>query len=168
MKRRKFLRTVSATGLGIAGAPRLPSWLRSPAETVVVAVMGLNNRGSVLGRAFARAANATVAYVCDVDSQVLSKGVTAVAGGQTKPPKGLRDFRKALDDKDVDALVIAAPDHCTRPRRSWRCAPGNTSTWRSRAGITPARASCWWMRNASTGEWYRWGLSSARRRSRSS
>jgi len=115
MKRRKFLRTVSATGLGIAGAPRLPSWLRSPAETVVVAVMGLNNRGSVLGRAFARAANATVAYVCDVDSQVLSKGVTAVAGAQTKPPKGLRDFRKALDDKDVDALVIAAPDHWHTP-----------------------------------------------------
>ena len=115
MKRRKFLRTVSATGLGIAGAPRLPSWLRSPAETVVVAVMGLNNRGGVLARAFARAANATVAYVCDVDSQVLAKAVTSVAGTQTKPPKGLRDFRQALDDKGVDALVIAAPDHWHTP-----------------------------------------------------
>jgi predicted dehydrogenase len=82
-------------------------------------VMGMNGRGTVLARAFARTRNASVAYVCDVDSQVLAKGVTAVAGVQSKapkaPPQGLGDFRKALDDKTVDALVIAAPDHWHTP-----------------------------------------------------
>jgi predicted dehydrogenase len=115
MKRRKFLKTASAAGLGIAGGPSLSSWLRSPAEQVVVAVMGLNGRGTVLARTFARAANATVAYVCDVDSKVLAKAVTNVAGVQSKPPQGLGDFRKALEDKAVDALVIAAPDHWHTP-----------------------------------------------------
>ncbi|HZI22635.1 MAG TPA: Gfo/Idh/MocA family oxidoreductase [Gemmatimonadales bacterium] len=115
MKRRKFLKTASAAGLGIAGGPTLSSWLRSPAEQVVVAVMGLNGRGTVLARTFARAANATVAYVCDVDSKVLAKAVTNVAGVQSKPPRGLGDFRKALEDKAVDALVIAAPDHWHTP-----------------------------------------------------
>src|SRR2546423_5644608 len=115
MKRRKFLKTASAAGLGLVASPRFPSWLKSPGETVRVAVMGLNGRGTVLARTFARAAHAAVAYVCDVDSQVLAKSVSAVAGVQGKPPNGLGDFRKALEDKDVDALVIAAPDHWHTP-----------------------------------------------------
>src|SRR5204863_2653650 len=115
MKRRKFLKTASAAGLSLVASPGVSSWLRSPGEKVRVAVMGLNGRGMVLARGFARAAHAEVAYVCDVDSLVLAKGVSAVTGVQGKAPKGLGDFRKALDDKDVDALVIAAPDHWHTP-----------------------------------------------------
>src|SRR4029077_4750726 len=84
-------------------------------DKVVVAVMGMNGRGTVLARGFARTAQAEVAYVCDVDSLVLAKGVSAVAQVQGKSAKGLGDFRKALEDKDVDALVIAAPDHWHTP-----------------------------------------------------
>src|SRR6266478_6806149 len=115
MKRRKFLKTASAAGMGLAGSPWFSSWLRSPGEQVRVAVMGMNGRGTVLARGFARAAHAEVAYVCDVDSVVLAKGGAAVAGAQSKSPRGLGDFRKALEDKDVDALVIAAPDHWHTP-----------------------------------------------------
>src|SRR5438105_1555122 len=115
MKRRKFLKTTSAAGLSIVASPEFPAWLRSPGDNVRVAVMGLNGRGTVLARTFARAAHADVAYVCDVDSLVLGKAVSAVAGVQSKSPKGLGDFRKALDDKAVDALVIAAPDHWHTP-----------------------------------------------------
>src|SRR6266566_653680 len=115
MKRRRFLKTASAAGLSLAAAPRFPAWLSTPGDTVRVAVMGLNGRGTVLARTFARAAHAEVAYVCDVDSLVLAKGVSAVASAQSKAPKGLGDFRKALEDKDVDALVIAAPDHWHTP-----------------------------------------------------
>src|SRR3979409_940539 len=115
MKRRKFLKTASAAGLGLVASPEFPSWLRSPGDNVRVAVMGLNGRGIVLARTFARTAHAEVAYVCDVDSQVRPKSVSAVAGVQSKSPKGLGDFRKALEDRDVDALVIAAPDHWHAP-----------------------------------------------------
>src|SRR5206468_360454 len=115
MKRRRFLKTASAAGLSLVASPGVPSWLHSPGEKVRVAVMGLNGRGTVLARGFARAAHAEVAYVCDVDSLVLAKGVSAVAGVQSKAPKGLGDFRRALEDKSVDALVIAAPDHWHTP-----------------------------------------------------
>src|SRR5438874_5951183 len=115
MKRRKFLKTASVAGLGLAASPRFASWLPSLGDTVRVAVMGLNGRGTVLARTFARAAHAVVVSVCDVDSLVLAKGVSAVSGVQRKSPKGLGDFRKALEDKDVDALVIAAPDHWHTP-----------------------------------------------------
>ena len=116
MKRRHFVKTVSATGLGLAAA-RAPLLALggSPGERVVVAVMGLNGRGTVLARVFAKTPNAEVACVCDVDAQVLAKGVTAVTQAQGKAPKGIGDFRRALDDKGVDALVIAAPDHWHAP-----------------------------------------------------
>ena len=116
MKRRQFVKSVSATGLGLAAARSpLLALGGSPAEKVVVAVMGLNGRGTVLGRVFGKTPNAEVAYVCDVDSQVLAKGLASVGEAQGKAPKGLVDFRRALDDKGVDALVIAAPDHWHAP-----------------------------------------------------
>ena len=116
MKRRKFLKAASAAGVGLVAA-RSPLFALSgsPNEQVVVAVMGLNGRGTVLAKAFARTANAAVVYVCDVDAEVLARGVVAVGEAQGKPPRGLGDFRRALEDKAVDALVIAAPDHWHTP-----------------------------------------------------
>ena len=116
MKRRKFLKTASAAGVGLVAA-RSPLFALSgsPNEKIVVAVMGLNGRGTVLAKAFARTANAEVAYVCDVDAPVLAKSVIAVREAQGKPPRALGDFRRALEDKAVDALVIAAPDHWHTP-----------------------------------------------------
>lgn len=115
MKRRKFLQTASAAGIGIATARVRPWTLGAPGERVGVAVMGLNGRGTVLAKAFARAPNARVTFVCDVDSQVLAKAAAAVGPLQASPPKAIADFRRALDDKSVDALVIAAPDHWHTP-----------------------------------------------------
>lgn len=116
MKRRTFVKSVSAVGLGLA-APRSARWVpgRSPNERVRVAVMGLNSRGAVLAQVFAQAENAEVAFLCDVDATVLAKTVTAVAGAQGTAPKSVTDFRRALQDRDVDALVIATPDHWHTP-----------------------------------------------------
>jgi predicted dehydrogenase len=117
LDRRDFLKTASVAGLGALATSRgvgpLLAFDGSPAEQMTVGVMGLNGRGLVLARGFARAANATVAYVCDVDSSVLAKAVadTAQAQAQAKPPQGVADIRRVLDDKSVDAIVIAAPDH---------------------------------------------------------
>jgi predicted dehydrogenase len=116
MKRRHFVKTVSAAGLGLA-ARRSPLFgsARTPSDKVVVAIMGLNGRGTVLGRVFAKTPNVAVAYVCDVDAQVLAKGATAVGEAQGTAPKTVADFRRVLDDKTVDALVVAAPDHWHAP-----------------------------------------------------
>ena len=116
MKRRQFVKTVSAAGLGIVGVRSpLLAFRGSASEKVNVAVMGLNGRGTVIGKVFAKTPSATVAYVCDVDSQVLAKGAAAIAEAQGSQPKTIGDFRRALDDKSVDALVVAAPDHWHAP-----------------------------------------------------
>ena len=86
-----------------------------PSDRLAVGVMGLNGRGIVLARSFARSPNVDVAHLCDVDSRVLAKSLASLATVQQKAAKEVIDFRRMLDDKDVDAIVIAAPDHWHTP-----------------------------------------------------
>jgi predicted dehydrogenase len=117
--RREFVRDASLAGMGLVATPRVASpallFGGSPSEKVVVAVMGLNGRGTVLARNFMRSRNTEVAYLCDVDANVLAKVRSAMQEDAAKSPKAIGDFRRALDDKDVDAIAIAAPDHWHAP-----------------------------------------------------
>jgi predicted dehydrogenase len=58
--------------------------------------------------------NTEVAYLCDVDSNVLAKAQKDAAA-DARAPKAIGDFRRALDDKDVDVVSIATPDHWHTP-----------------------------------------------------
>jgi predicted dehydrogenase len=107
MKRRRFVKTVSTAAAGML-VPRIVKG--SPSEKVVVCVMGLNGRGTELAKRFAKTPNAEIASVCDVDSTVLAKAATTLGVKKT-----IGDFRRALDDKSIDALVIASPDHWHAP-----------------------------------------------------
>ncbi len=102
---------------GLAGSAALA---RSPNEKIVLGVMGTSRaygapknpgRGAGLAIGLAGLPGAEVAYVCDVDRKHLDAAAADVAAKQARPPKAVADFRKILDDKSVDALVIAAPDH---------------------------------------------------------
>src|SRR5664280_2167137 len=80
-----------------------------------VAGIGCNSRGASMAATFARQKNAEVIYICDVDDIAMQKGIKSVKEVTGKEPKGVRDFRKILDDKDLDAVYIAAPDHWHAP-----------------------------------------------------
>ena len=84
-------------------------------ERIKVSVMGVNSRGNALAKNFASQNNCDVIHICDVDSRAISKCLTALKDLQTIGAKGMLDFRKSLESKDVDALVIAAPDHWHAP-----------------------------------------------------
>jgi predicted dehydrogenase len=83
--------------------------------------MGVNGRGNALAQSFARIAGSEVTYICDVDSRAVTKTIAAVSESrngsslQQRRPTGVTDVRRVLDDPDVDALVIAAPDHWHAP-----------------------------------------------------
>ncbi|MBC7923568.1 MAG: Gfo/Idh/MocA family oxidoreductase [Ferruginibacter sp.] len=126
MERRKFIQSATAAGigLGIAGRHWSAFGKNSPAEKVIVGVMGTNGRGAALAGNLARQAGAEVAYICDVDDKAMAKGMKAVTDAQKRTPKGVKDFRKALEDKSLDALVIAAPDHWHAPAAMLACAAG--------------------------------------------
>jgi predicted dehydrogenase len=116
--RREFLKTASATGLGLMMTNVLPSPAihagASANERIVVAVFGLNGRGMVHAQNFSTLQNSEVAYLCDVDSNVLAKAAKGTPS-KARAPKTIDDFRRALDDKSVDVVSIATPDHWHAP-----------------------------------------------------
>ena len=116
--RRKFIKATAAGSLGIGLAQELQAFniiKNYPAkEKYRVAIMGINGRGMDHVKAYLNHPKAEIAYICDVDQVPLAKAMEAASKGQVKP-KGIADFRKALDDKSVDILSIAAPDHWHAP-----------------------------------------------------
>lgn len=128
--RRSFLQLVAATTA--AGAFPAYSTLRAdePAPTLVAAndtpvvgIMGVNGRGSALAKAF-MTAGAQIAYICDVDERAAAKAVDLVKAQQQLVPTVVQDFRKVLDDKSVDVLVVAAPNHWHAPAAIAGCNAG--------------------------------------------
>ncbi len=105
--RRTFLGAMGA--LAVAG--RLAKAEDAPSERVRLAVIGVRSRGTDLARLFARAKGAEVVAVCDIDDAMLAKPVKAVEEISGKAPRTEKDFRRLLDDKEIDAVAIATPDH---------------------------------------------------------
>jgi predicted dehydrogenase len=89
-----------------------------------VACMGVNSRGLAVGKNFASQKNSEVLHVCDVDSRAATTCIDAIEKIQQKKPKATPDFRNALADKDVDVLVVTAPDHWHAPAALLACAAG--------------------------------------------
>jgi predicted dehydrogenase len=115
LDRRNFLASAAAATIALTTPRPSRAAAASPNEKVVFAIMGVNSRGSQLATTLAKLPNAEIAYICDCDEKAIGKGIAAAtsAGGPT--PKGIKDFRQALDDKHVDALVCAAPNHWHAP-----------------------------------------------------
>lgn len=83
----------------------------APSERVRIAVIGVRGRGSDHARAFANHREAEVVAVCDVDDAAFPTAVKRVEEATGKAPKVERDFRRLLDDRSIDAVSIATPDH---------------------------------------------------------
>lgn len=114
--RRTFIKKTTLAGFSALALPAGFSMANPAAKKLRVAVMGVNSRGTAHVQAFAAHPLAEVAYICDVDSNAIAKAIqVAKSAGQVSTPKGLTDFRKALEDKSVDILSIAAPDHWHTP-----------------------------------------------------
>lgn len=119
LNRRTFLRQTATAGLSFGLAGKFASLARavtSPSANsrLRVAVVGTNSRGLAHIQCLASVPNVEIAYICDVDDHAIAKGL-AEAAKWKQTPKGIKDFRQALGDKDVDALTIATPDHWHAP-----------------------------------------------------
>ena len=111
--RRNFIKTTSLAAFG--GGPFIANTKSSgnvigANDRMRIAVAGLNGRGKSHIGGFLGQKNVEIPYVIDPDKQVLSRTVASLKG-RGQPVKGVVDIREALDDKNVDAIAIAAPNH---------------------------------------------------------
>jgi len=132
INRRGFLKksTVAAAGV-IASAPVVKKGFakNSPNETINVAVVGIRSRGGYYnGRGhypnFCRIPNVMVTAVCDIDENLFPKAVEDIEKMTGKKPKTYVDFRDMIQDKDIDAVSIATPDHWHALQTIWACQAG--------------------------------------------
>ena len=114
MRRREFIKNTSmaAAGLTIINSPIFGK--NAPSNKVTVAVMGVNSRGAYLAKCYSQLPNVEVAYICDVEEKAIQNGLNALKDASKKPTV-IKDIRKLLEQKDFDALIIAAPDHWHTP-----------------------------------------------------
>jgi predicted dehydrogenase len=85
-------------------------------EKLVAGAIGLNGMGFADLQAFLRQPNTECAAICDVDQNVLNKRAAEIEKIQGKKPALFSDFRKLLELKDLDVIIIGTPDH-------WHCLP---------------------------------------------
>lgn len=153
LNRRTFLRRSTQAGAGLAvGGLALASARRGRAaganDKIVLGIIGLRGRGSALGPDFAKRDDCEVAYLADVDSTWFGQRVPAIESAQGRAPKTVQDFRRVLDDKSVDAIVVATPDHWHALATIWGCQagkdvyvekPASHSPWEGRKMVEAAR-----------------------------
>jgi predicted dehydrogenase len=107
------------------------SAIATPSDTVRIAQVGtgLSNPGG-LGRgrehliAWAKVPNVEVVAICDVDPTHADAGVDLVLKNGGKKPQVYSDFRKLLEDKSIDAVSIATPNHWHALITVWACQAG--------------------------------------------
>ncbi|HFE53113.1 MAG TPA: twin-arginine translocation signal domain-containing protein [Bacteroidetes bacterium] len=149
VNRREFLKSTAVT----AGAVALGvNFVRPQAlhanDTIRVAVVGIHGRGGSHIRGFARLPRVEVAAICDVDENVIAKRLKDMEEWGLPKPKTYIDIRKLLEDKDIDAISIATPNHWHALATIWACQagkdvyvekPGSHNVWEGRKMVEAAR-----------------------------
>ena len=137
MNRRVFLSKTATATAGLALAfPRRSRAQASPNETVNVAIIGIRGdntghptwtsrgRGQDHYHRLAGIANVRITHVVDVDERHFTSSLSVLKEKYGGDPKPETDFRRVLDNRDVDAVTIAAPDHWHALMMIWACQAG--------------------------------------------
>ncbi len=129
-------------------APRSSGRATGANEKVVLAIIGAGNYGHRLITSMTKNNNAETKYVCDVDGSRGAGTISELEKIQGYAPKRVVDMRRVFDDKDVDAVAIATPEHWHSLAAIWACQAGkdvyvekniSMTIWEGRKMIEAAR-----------------------------
>ncbi len=122
INRRSFARRMG--GAAAAVLPAFAANAKSPNDTIRIAVIGARGRGKDHIRHFAKVPGVSIEAVCDVDER-LWDGASKVAEEATgRKPRMEADIRRLLEDKNIDAVSIATPNHWHALAAIWACQAG--------------------------------------------
>ena len=118
MNRRKFINTtaIATAALGIPSVLNQKSRRRiiPPSENLNVALIGCRNMGYGILEHHLSVAGVNCVALCDIDDSILSEKASEIEKKYSQKPKVYKDFRKMLEQKDIDAVIVGTPDH-------WHC-----------------------------------------------
>lgn len=148
--RRSFLKSAGTLGMGAAtvltGVQVFGE--ASPSQQIVLGIVGCGGRGTSLATGFLERGDCRIAWVCDPflpRAEALAKTVEQLQGAR---PQVSDDMRRALDDKAVDAIISATPDHWHALSTVWACQAGKDvyvekptshNAWEGRKMVEAAR-----------------------------
>jgi len=160
ISRREFLGRSTHTAAGIVAAGALAGCASSEArrtpkggiiganERINLAVIGIHGRGMDLAEGFAKIPGVRVKTLCDIDENLFDERIKKIGEIQDFEPGTEYDLRRVLDDKGIDAVVIAAPNHWHALATIWACQAGkhvyvekpcSHNIWEGRKMIEAAR-----------------------------
>jgi predicted dehydrogenase len=125
--RRTFIKQsgILTTGAFI-GSPFINQALKqkSPNDTIHVAVIGIRSRGKDHYRTLVKVPNVKIATLCDIDERLFPEAVAEVEELTGYKPATETEYRKVLEDKNIDAVSIATPNHWHALQTIWACQAG--------------------------------------------
>jgi len=123
ISRREFATRIGAAAAGLAvggdlfsraqAAPHVGNRILGANDRVVTASIGIRGQGNALKRGFARLPNVEIKTLCDIDANLAPERINdeRLKDVSTFRPGFVQDLRRVMDDKDIDAVVIATPNH---------------------------------------------------------
>jgi len=116
--RRSFIKKTSVSAAGAGVFSILPSEIWSspvaPSDKINVALIGCRNQGFTDLKCHLDNKDVNCVALCDVDSNILNDRAALIKSTYKKDPTLYKDFRKMLEQKDIDIVIIGTPDH-------WHC-----------------------------------------------
>jgi hypothetical protein len=124
IERREFLKTTGKAITVGAATLALGGKILGANDRVRVAICGVRGRGNDHIHGFARVPGTELAALCDVDESILNQRLGDIEKMGLPKPKSYVDIRKLLEDKDIDAISIATPNHWHSLMAIWACQAG--------------------------------------------
>jgi predicted dehydrogenase len=118
--RRKFIRNSAFTLAGVGLGSTIPWTLNAtgkkiaPGDKIVIGLIGCKGMGFANLKAFLQHPEVECGALCDIDQRVLEERIADIGTIRNKKPLAYNDYRKLIENDDIDAVIIATPDH-------WHC-----------------------------------------------
>ncbi|MFM7927014.1 MAG: Gfo/Idh/MocA family protein, partial [Pirellula sp.] len=124
--RRRFLGLSICSSLAISTTFSVPNIVRArnASDKLRICVIGIRGRGMGLATGFASRPNALVTHICDVNQSLFKTAAQKIKDVQQVEPMAVQDLRRVMDDKSIDAIVVATPDHWHALATIWGCQAG--------------------------------------------
>ena len=124
LSRRRFIKNSTGAAVALSMPAILPQSVFGANDRVRIAVLGVNGRGKNHIEGFMKLENVEVACLCDPDTVVLAERAKEFEEKYGKKVKTREDLRKVFDDKSIDAVSIAMPNHWHALATIWACQAG--------------------------------------------